>query len=469
MGLRFFNADGSSLTDEARVNQSTIFSQNNPQTTTLQNGDVLVIWRSDISNSDVPDYSIFARVFSSEGAPKTGEFLVPSSTAGDQTFAALAATPDGGFVAIWIDDFTRSDPSGRVELRFQRFNAEGEKVGAVSAIPPSGASFDRAPDVFVDKDWNLYLTWNGVTDNPRSGATYLTTATLQQRASQESDVLAGTDGEDVIFGLGGNDQIVLGAGDDFLDGGDGVDTATFEGEQSNYTLTISSDVTIVTDRGVSGDGTNRLISVEFLEFGTQIPLFGDAHINLDNFDDANGLAAEQFAEITELYIAYFNRAPDAIGLNFWASAFARGEVDLTGMAELFFDQVETRSVYASALSEDGSQIIDVTAFVTEIFTNVLGRTPDERGLDFWVGVLGRGEVTTGSAISSIIEGAKADAPADASLAEIEARALDQQYLSNATDVGVHFAVINGMSDTADANAVMNLLTRSSDSISAAVE
>lgn len=283
--------------------------------------------------------------------------------------------------------------------------------------------------------------------------------TAIQGTEGDDPQLAGTDGPDRIEGLEGNDTI---------DGGEDRDTAVFSGDQSAYTLQVSSGNTVIADRRLDGDGTDELISIEALDFATELPIFDGAPMDLDAFDDASSLSAEQFALITELYIAYFNRAPDAIGLNFWASAFARNEVDLDGMAELFFDQEETRTEYASFLNEDGAQITDVTGFVTEIFTNVLGRTPDPGGLSFWVDVLGRGDLTPGSAINGIIAGAKVDAPEGATPSEIADRALDQQYLSNATDIGVHFAVINGMSDTNNADAVLDLLTRSAESVSTAV-
>ena len=138
----------------------------------------------------------------------------------------------------------------------------------------------------------------------------------------------------------------------------------------------------ITDRRADGLGIDRLQEIELLDFDTELDIFGDGPMKLDLFDDGVALDAVQFASIVELYIAYFNRAPDAIGLNFWASSFARGEVDIPQMVELFFDQPETRSVYASSLNEDGSQITDVAAFVTAIYTNVLGRAPDAGGRDY---------------------------------------------------------------------------------------
>ena len=284
------------------------------------------------------------------------------------------------------------------------------------------------------------------------------------RGGNGADYMSGRAGNDTLEGGNGNDTLSGGADDDMLDGGAGVDTAAYDGNQNSFTLTLSPNSMVLSDRRTDGRGMDTLQDIEFLDFDTD--LLGNP-FDLTQFTGLSGVSGSDLESFVELYIAYFNRAPDAVGLNFWGNAFASGEVGLADMAELFFDQPETRSVYVAALNEDGSQITDVTAFVTAIYTNVLGRSPDAGGRDFWVSVLEQGEVTPGAAIGRIIEGAKADAPSDATQAEIDARALDQQYLANATDIGVHFAVINGMSDTTNASAVMDILTRSSDSVNAA--
>ncbi len=328
-------------------------------------------------------------------------------------------------------------------------------------------NYDGSRDDFAEES-GVIVDLEAGTAQDKFGDTDTLISIERVRGSDFDDQITGSSGDNRLRAEDGNDTITGAAGDDRIEGGNGIDTAVFEGDQSNFTLTISNDETVITDRSTDGEGTDSLSEIEILDFGTELALFGEGPVNIDSLDDGTSLSAEEYASIVELYIAYFNRAPDAIGLNFWASAFARGEVDLAGMAELFFDQAETRTAYATALNEDGSQITDVSAFVIAIYTNVLGREPDAGGRDFWIGVLERGEVTPGSAIGSIIAGAKADAPSDATQEEIDARALDQQYLANATDIGVHFAVINGMSDTTNASTVMELLTRSSDSVSDAV-
>ncbi len=289
------------------------------------------------------------------------------------------------------------------------------------------------------------------------------------RGSDLADQITGDNQNNFIRGEDGDDTIEGGGGDDQLRGEGGIDTAVFEGDQSNYSLSISSNEITIADRRVDGQGSDELRDIEILDFGTELAIFGDGPMSLDTFDDAASLSASEFSSIVELYIAYFNRAPDAIGLNFWASSFARGEVDVAQMAELFFDQPETRAAYTGVLDATGSQITDIPAFVTAVYSNVLGRAFDEEGRDFWVGALETGGITTGAFIGEIIKGAKADPSPDASQDFIDQQLADQQYLEDKTDVGVHFAVINGMSDTDNAAATMTLFTGSQESINTAVE
>ena len=78
--------------------------------------------------------------------------------------------------------------------------------------------------------------------------------------------------------------------------------------------------------------------------------------------------------ITELYIGYYNRAPDPAGLEFWLGAFNNG-MSLTTIANEFAKSAESHAIYPF-LASAGS-------FVTDVYTNVLNRAPDAEGLAFW--------------------------------------------------------------------------------------
>ncbi|WP_275296358.1 VWD domain-containing protein, partial [Sulfitobacter mediterraneus] len=134
----------------------------------------------------------------------------------------------------------------------------------------------------------------------------------------------GGDGDDTLDGANGNDSLAGGIGDDDLIGGEGIDTALFSGNQAAFTLTLSPGAVEIEDRTRDGQGTDTLISIEFLDFDQNIDLFGDNPMDLDIFSGPAGLSAAEFGAIIELYIAYFNRAPDALGLLYWGTRYAEG-------------------------------------------------------------------------------------------------------------------------------------------------
>ncbi len=247
--------------------------------------------------------------------------------------------------------------------------------------------------------------------------------------------LKGGDGNDTIQGFGGDDSIA---------GQSGVDTVVFSGEQRSYTLTLSNNFMTIEDRRVNGDGIDELSSVEILDF--EIDLFGNS-FDLRQFGGPTTLSGPQLEGFIELYIAYFNRAPDAIGLNFWGTAFANGTT-LEQMASLFVDQDETRETYPTGTSN--------SEFATSVYNNVLGRTPDQSGINFWVGVLDSGGVSRDQFILEVLRGAKSELKPEEGQVFVDQQLADRAYLENKVDIGAYFAVHRGMSDVQNATAAMAL-------------
>lgn len=225
-----------------------------------------------------------------------------------------------------------------------------------------------------------------------------------------------------------DDVITFGDGDQTIDALGGFDTAIEKGAISGMSIKITKTGEVqVTDRNGAG-GTDRLIGFEKLQFDDQT-------LDLTNFDKAATLSSAQFTELTEMYVAYFNRAPDTVGLYFWADKLAEGAT-MNQIAELFFDQAETRKLYPNPSDTD--------AFVTSVYSNVLGRTPDAGGYAFWVNELNTNAVTPGAFVRAIINGAKNGGGA-----------WDTQYLSSKTNLGIYFAAIKGMSEGSDGIEAMN--------------
>lgn len=263
--------------------------------------------------------------------------------------------------------------------------------------------------------------------------------------------LQGTSGDDTA--------LIARRGIEAIDGQGGVDRAIFAGDQTSYTLRLGPDGMTLTDRGEFGWGMVLLDNVELIDFGTTLDVFGGP-MDLRSFAGHAELDGDRLDGLIELYIAYFNRAPDAVGLSFWSTAYANG-LSLEEIAEGFADQPETRALYP-----DGSRSL---TFVHDVYQNVLGRTPDMEGLRFWSDILDQGMVSRSGFILELLRGAKADPPAGASQDFIDRQLADQTYLDLKTDLGALYAVHRGMSNTENARQVLSLFDGSMDSFGTAAE
>ncbi len=209
------------------------------------------------------------------------------------------------------------------------------------------------------------------------------------------------------------------------------------GSQSSYTLRIADDTIVIEDRRAGGEAPRVLSSEDRVDFTETLPVFGEAGIDLDLFDGMARLTDDAMDTLTELYIAYFNRAPDAVGLFFWGNQLADG-MSLREIAGYFFDQPETRALYGD--------VADLSEFVSTVYQNVLGRAPDASGLEFWLDLLeSNAAVTPSTFIMEILAGAKA----------ATGSAADAAYLENKVALGSHFAITRGMSDVEEARMVMS--------------
>jgi Ca2+-binding RTX toxin-like protein len=88
------------------------------------------------------------------------------------------------------------------------------------------------------------------------------------RGSKNANLI-GNAFDNVLTGNAGNNILTGGRGDDWLLGGDGDDTAVFFGVGEDYTITKGGKYVAVKDNRVNRDGTDTLISIEFLQFSNR--------------------------------------------------------------------------------------------------------------------------------------------------------------------------------------------------------
>ena len=175
-----------------------------------------------------------------------------------------------------------------------------------------------------------------------------------------SESLRGTQGDDKIWGFGGNDTIQASLGRDGIDGGEGLDWLRYGSHSDGFTIALQSSAQGSVDhRSAPGQHTDTLFSIERL-------IFADKHVALD-IDSHPG-------EIYRTYKAAFNRTPDTEGLGYW---IYQGDKGLSGlnMAYWFINSTEFLNTYGEQTSNED--------FIDLLYRNVLERPADTEGYAYW--------------------------------------------------------------------------------------
>jgi hypothetical protein len=105
--------------------------------------------------------------------------------------------------------------------------------------------------------------------------------------------------------------------------------------------------------------------------------------------------------ITNLYVGYFNRAPDPAGLQYWINKVDAGR-DLSTIAADFAKSAEATALYPYLEAPD---VATSTSLLEAVYQNLLNRAPDALGLAHWNSELASGAVSVGDIIDAIIKGA----------------------------------------------------------------
>jgi hypothetical protein len=115
-----FNAGGSSLGAEFRINTTVLNSQNDPAVADLTDGRFVVVWTdSSKTGGDISSLAVRGQIYNANGTKSGGEFLVNTTTPGAQAEPTIALLSNGGFVVAWRDE-SQSEPTRHLALSAPR-------------------------------------------------------------------------------------------------------------------------------------------------------------------------------------------------------------------------------------------------------------------------------------------------------------------------------------------------------------
>ena len=142
------------------VNSTVSGSQREPDITTLAGGGFVVTWTDrGQTGGDTSGYAVRAQVFSAGGARVGGEILVNSTITNNQEAPAITALSSGRFVVIWQDLSKTGADTARHAIRAQIFEADGTKRGAEFLVNSTTSGQQHTPDVAALSNGSFVVTW----------------------------------------------------------------------------------------------------------------------------------------------------------------------------------------------------------------------------------------------------------------------------------------------------------------------
>jgi hypothetical protein len=185
------------------------------------------------------------------------------------------------------------------------------------------------------------------------------------------------------------------------------------------------------------------------------------------------MAADNYHSLVQaIYVSYFGRPADTFGLAGFAAQLEglrapttargltdayRGNASIRSLIDSFGSSTESLALYGAGTSE-------TVGFVSSVYTNLLNRSPDAEGWNFWVTEINAGRLTRANASLAIMAGAtdnqsdqgRVDAQVVANKVQIAAA------FTNSIQTGPQFASYSGDAAAATARAMLAEVTAATD-------
>lgn len=174
-----------------------------------------------------------------------------------------------------------------------------------------------------------------------------------------------------------------------------ADTISLPGARSRYSLRRAASTYTVTNLSTNSSQIYSNVS----KFA-----FSDMSVNVKIAELSPQLSDAQLQSLIELYIAFFNRTPDADGMVYWMGELIKGR-SLANIADSFYAAGQLYpdlTGYSATMSN--------ADFIKVIYKNVLGRTgattPSDAEVNYWANELNLGTQTRSGIITAMLVSAR---------------------------------------------------------------
>ena len=148
-----YDADGTARGDETRVNSTTAGHQTVSAIATLADGGWVVTWSS--NGQDGSGYGVYQQVYHADGTPLDGEVQVNTTMTGDQSASKLASLAGGGWVVTW----SSPQDGGGSNIYQQAYDADGTLLGSEERVNTSTTGSHYARGVIALENGGWVVTW----------------------------------------------------------------------------------------------------------------------------------------------------------------------------------------------------------------------------------------------------------------------------------------------------------------------
>jgi hypothetical protein len=163
---RRYSSAGAPLTSPFRVNTYTTSVQRLPQVAKSRSGDFVVVWQS--AQEFGVGYDIVGRRFSSAGGPLDDDFRIEGTTSESHEYPSVAAVGiDAGFVVAWTAD----QPSSK-NVFARRYDASGAPLTSPFRVNTYTTDDQSYPSVAADDGSHITVVWRSLNQDGDAGGIY---------------------------------------------------------------------------------------------------------------------------------------------------------------------------------------------------------------------------------------------------------------------------------------------------------
>lgn len=154
--FRRYNAAGSAITAETRVNTTLAGNQTWSDIGIDPFGNFTVTWTSD-GSQDGDGKGVFVKLYTPTGVAVSGDIQVSNYSTDDQENSTIAVDGNGNFVIAWESEL---QDGGGWGIYAQRFNFFGFKIGDEIAVNSTTSGDQRFPSIASDANGDFMVVWS---------------------------------------------------------------------------------------------------------------------------------------------------------------------------------------------------------------------------------------------------------------------------------------------------------------------